>query len=546
LFRSKGEEKDMFKLMIVDDFKIERENVKDIILESGLELEVCGEYSNGRDALAALDKEIPDFIITDIEMPFMDGLAFGEQVRARYPQIKVILFSFHSKFEYARKAIDLDAYAYILKPIVEEELIGAFEEMIEERKLDMQKQAEENELKKLLELSRPLLIEHFKRHLFTGLFKDSAEIIRQTEFLKLDTLGASHMVLCVEADDYHHLTAGRSLEEKELYALRISRVLDRLTASRTDCLWVRMDEYHWALLLNRTEEDAEILSTKAYTLSNDLIRGLEEVQISGSVGISSVSNDLLSLSDSYEQAVHALEYKFRLGKQQMIRYEDIQDDRGSYTLAYSDVQNEIATILNTRDRMRAAEFVDSIFARIESYASERETKNLSFTMILYMQMVLNEMNINLNAVFDKEQLLWEELMKAETISGVKSWMNRIFDSVIASMEKGHNHQYGRIIEEAIKYIRGNYQNKITVKSIADELRYSTNYLNNVFKQKTGETILEYITKIRVLEAKQLMTNDPTIKMYELAEAVGYNHESYFRSIFKQYTGLTPKEYKDSL
>lgn len=536
----------MFKLFIVDDFKIERESVKEIIAESGLELEVCGEYSNGRDALIALEKELPDFIITDVEMPFMDGLEFGEKVRQRYPQIKVILFSFHSKFEYAKKAIDLEAYAYILKPIIEEELIDAFKEMIEERKVVMQKLHEDSELKKMLQMSRPLLIDNFKRNLFVGLYKDPDEIVQQIEFLKLDRLGALCIALTVEADDYHHKMSGKSSEEKEMYALRISMQLGQLAENTPSCLWVRMDDCHWAVMVHSEQEDEEELKTMAYTLSANLIRQLEEINISVSIGISTVTRHITCLSDMYEQAINALEYKFKLGKGQMIRYEDIQADFGSYNITFNEVQKEIAAILNTRDRDKAEFFVDKIFSRIESYASEGETKNLCISIILYIQIVLNNMNINLDSVFDKEQLLWERLMKFEIISDVKSWLNNIFYTIIEYMETSHNHQYGRIIEGAIHYIKKNYNNKITVKSIADELMYSTNYLNNVFKQKTGETILEYITKIRVEEAKRLIENDPNIKMYELAEAVGYNHESYFRNIFKQYTGFTPKEYKDSL
>lgn len=535
----------MFKLFIVDDFKIERESVKDIIEESGLELEIIGEFSNGRDALLALEKNSPDFIITDVEMPFMDGLTFGEQVRQRYPEIKVVLFSFHSKFEYAKKAIDLEAYAYLLKPIIEEELIEAFKEMIEERKAEMRRQSEDQELRKMLELSRPLLVENFKRNLMMGMIKDPDEIARQVDFLNLRGLGKAFVVLTVESDNYFQIMSGKSSEEKEMFALRISMQLELLSANAADCMWAKMDECHWAVIVNSDEEE-EILKTRAYALSADVIRQLEQTKISVSIGISAVSKRIEDLSEKYQQALETLEYKFRVGKGQMIRYEDIQEDTGSYDVSLSEVQSEIAAVFHSRDRAKAKAFVDRIFARIEAYAAESETKNLCASMLLYSQIVLNNMNVKLDSVFDKESMLLETLLKFETISDVKSWLNDVFDTIIAYMESSHNHQYGRIIEEAMKYIRNHYGRKITVKDIADELRYSTNYLNNVFKQKTGETILEYITKIRVDEAKRLMEEDPNIKMYELAEAVGYQHESYFRNIFKQYTGITPKEYKDKL
>ncbi|MFC4601612.1 response regulator [Cohnella hongkongensis] len=534
----------MFKLIIVDDFKIERENVKDIIVESGLELEVCGEYSNGKDALLALERDRPDFIITDIEMPFMDGLTFGEKVRERYPQIKVILFSFHSKFEYAKKAIDLEAYAYILKPIIDEELVGKFRELIEQRKAELRKRQEEEELKKLLEASKPLLVDSFKRSLFLGMDKDSEEIGQQFDYLKLDRPGARLIVLAVEVDDYEQAMAGKSREEKEMHALRISRILDRQSAG-SGFLWSRISERLWALLVSG-DAGEETLKTTAYGVSAALIASLKENGISVSVGISPVARRLDRLSEMYEQAVHSLEYKFRLGKGQMIRCEDISDGPGSYSIPYSETQNEIAAIFHARDRERAEAFVDGLFGRIEAFASESETKNMCFTVVLYTHLALNSMNVRLDSIYGREQLLWERLMQVETIADVKTWLKNTFFTIIAYMESSHGPQYGRMVEEAIKSIRRNFRGKITVKSIADELMYSANYLNNVFKQKTGETILEHITKVRMEEAKRLIADDPGMKTYELAEAVGYNDESYFRSVFKQYTGLTPKEYKDSL
>ena len=534
----------MFKLIIVDDFKIERENVKDIIAESGLELEVSGEYANGRDALLALEQETPDFIIADIEMPFMDGLTFGAKVRERYPHIKVILFSFHSKFEYAKKAIDLDAYAYILKPIVEEELIGKFADLIEQRKAERRKTREEEDLKKLLEASKPLLAESFKRDLFTGKFKNVGEIEQQFEYFGLDKPGERFVVLAIEADDYERSTSGQSRELKEMYALRISRALTRQAAGGT--LWSRMDERHWALLASGGGRDGESVNSAAYRLSADLISQLKENGISVSIGISPATERFELLSEKYEQAANALEYKFRLGKGQMIRYEDIVDGPGNYNIPFNETQNEIAAFLHARSRESAEAFVDGVIDKIEAFASKSETKNMCVTIVLYAQLVLNGMNVNPDAVYGKERLPWERLMRIETISDVKMWLLDTFFTMIAFLESSQNHQYGRMIEEAIKYIKRNFRDKITVKSIADELMYSANYLNNVFKQKTGETILEYITKIRVEEAKRLIAGDPNIKTYELADAVGYNHESYFRGVFKQYTGLTPKEYKDSL
>lgn len=541
----------MFTLMIVDDFKIERENVKDIIAHSGLPIAISGEYANGREALAALAEQEPDFIITDIEMPFMDGLVFGEQVRQLYPRIKVILFSFHSKFEYAKKAIDLEAYAYILKPLVDEELVEALQLLIAEREQELAREQEEGELRRMLDQSRPLLAENFKRSLFIGKVGNDGELEAQLAFLKLELPAGPMAVLSIETDHYRQLLAEQGREAVELHALRISRVLNGMEAGAGSTgvyLSARIDDAHWAVLAAQSQPTAAQTQAQvqelAYECALELRERLEAEGISVSIGISAVSGKLAELPRLYAQAVSTGQHKFRLGRGQIIRCEDIADREASYAPPYAELQDEIADILHQRDRQEAARLAERLFGDMQPYALEHQAKDACLAIILHIRLALASMGLKQEAGWSSPEPLWERLNEVETLEEMKGWIGEVFAVAFDSLEYNHSHQYGRIIDEAIKFIKANYQHKITVKSVADALLYSSNYLNHLFKQHTGETILEFITKVRVEEAKRIMAEEPSIKMYALAEAVGYSQESYFRNVFKQHTGLTPREYKD--
>jgi len=536
----------MFKLLLVDDFFIERENAKDIIQESNLDIEVIGECSNGLEALDFLEKQVPDFMLVDVEMPFMNGLELAEKVREKYPQIKILFFSFYNKFEYAQKAIDLEAHAYILKPIVKEEMIDSLQKIINEKKMELAKQEEDRQLREMLEKSRPLLVDKFKRDLFLGIYKDEDEILERISYFNLPVGKGMYLVCAVEIDDYSTTVGLMSFEQREFFSIQVSKIIDEEILKFENCVWTKTDDSHWGILLSSTSGSVNSMQEFAYDLAGNCISRLNEKDISVSVGTSPVFGSIAGTYKAYEQAMCALQYKFNLGKGQIINFEDIQDNSGEYRIELDKIQEKIRDILLSKKKHEGEYFVEQIFSRFEKNVDKVVIKNLCFSLIICIQIALNDWNMNLDEIFGSEQLVWEKLLKFETIIDVKRWLINIITFIIEYVDEKSAGRSKSIVQEAKEYIRHNYDKDISVQSIADELHYNANYLNNMFKEDTGETILEYITRIRVEAAKKLLVEEAHIKMYEICEKVGYKSVSYFRNIFKRYTGLTLKEYKDKI
>jgi len=536
----------MFKLLLVDDFFVERENVKDIIQESNLDIEVIGECSNGIEALEFLEKQLPDFLLVDVEMPFMNGLELAEEVRRRYPQIKIIFFSFYDKFEYAQKAIDLEAYAYILKPIVKEEMIDSLQKVINEKKMELMKQEEDRQLRDMLEKSRPLLVDKFKRDLFFGIYKDEEEIQERISYFGLPIVRGMYLVCAVEIDDYSTTVGLMSFEQREFFSIQVSKIIDEEIFKFENCMWTKTDDSHWGILFSSTSGTVSRMQEFAYDLAGDCISRLNERNISVSVGVSPVFDSIASTYKAYEQAMCALQYKFNLGKGQIINFEDIQDNSGEYRIELDKIQEKIIDILLSKKKCEGEYFVEQVFSHFEKNVDRVTIKNLCFSLIICIQIALNDWNMSLDEIFGSEQLIWEKLLKFETIIDVKRWLMNIITFIIDYVDEKSTGRSKSIVQEAKEYIRHNYHRDISVQSVADELHYNANYLNNIFKEDTGETILEYITRIRMEAAKKLLAEEQHVKMYEICEKVGYKSVSYFRNIFKRHTGLSPKEYKDKI
>ena len=178
----------MFKLFIVDDNKYERNGIKNSIDWEALGIEVVGVFANGAEALEQIETLQPDIVITDIAMPIMNGIEMSELIKKSYPHIKTIFISCHSDFEFARSAVDLGIYGYVLKPIISDELIKAINKLLNEYSIEDIQLKEKARMMKQLEDMLPLVQEQFLKELLLGNFQSKSDILNRIDFLKIPIL----------------------------------------------------------------------------------------------------------------------------------------------------------------------------------------------------------------------------------------------------------------------------------------------------------------------------------------------------------------------
>ncbi|MDI4644070.1 response regulator [Cohnella hashimotonis] len=533
-----------FKLLIVDDFFVERETVKELISASGLELEVAGEACDGLEALAMIEREAPDFVLTDIEMPFMNGIEFAEELRRRRPGVDIIFFTYYEKFEYAKKAIDLNAFSFVLKPIVDEELVGALQRIVEDKKRKMREVDERAQLEEALQASMPLLKERFVRSWFAGLGGDDEKIEAQLRFFSLPVPTGPYAVLAVELDDPGARFDEAPVAERELLLLRVSDIVKRAVADRPGCLICKAEGLRWGVGLfdSQAEEDAASTSDRAFAAAERIWQEAAEAGLSLTIGIGSPVCGLARLAEGYRQASQALSHKFRLGHGQLISADEVEQsgetDESGGRLSQG-MMDEVNRALLSGEAER---FADRLLAD-GGVRGAHAVRGLCLGIVSCVQLLLSERNLDLAQSGAAPEFQWERLLKLETIADIRQWLIAFLDASARWMEAQCEHKSGAVVREAKRLMESRYDEPLTIKTISDSLHYSPNYLNYVFKQETGQTILEYLTHVRIKAAQKLLRESPA-KMYEIARMVGYGQETYFRSVFKQLTGLTPKEYRE--
>ncbi|SKA82866.1 Two-component response regulator, YesN/AraC family, consists of REC and AraC-type DNA-binding domains [Clostridium sp. USBA 49] len=532
----------MFNLLIVDDFEIDRLNIKEMLQSiEGLNINIVGECDNGVNALEFLKENKVDIILSDIEMPFMNGLELAKNINIKYPNIKIIFCSLYDEFEYARKALFLNTYGYILKPLDKSEIEKALKNAINDITNETDFKKEYEELKKIIESSKPQLADNLIREIISGSILDYKDLWDKVQYLGLNIKKGFYCVNFVEIDDYENIIGNKTIEQKQIFTIKVYEKLKEISKDFGEFPVIRLDDSHFLYLIS--EEKKDDLCKILEMLSAKIIEEFNLSDISVTVSKSSICEKLKEIKNLYEQCIYTMRYKFTLGKGKVLEPEDIPNGVFSKDIDMNKMAKDIKFLLNSGEEEDIIKFVDNIIKQNNNEDLEKYVRNLCFSVITCVIFVLNENNENLNIIFKDEKIIWDKLSKFETIFEAKSWILEILTTVNKYLKNKASSKYKIIVEEIKKYIDLNYTKGITIDNIADFLHYSPNYLSYIFKQETNETITDYITNLKIEKAKEMLL-DIRNKIYNISETLGFSNTAYFCSVFKKYTSLTPKEYRE--
>nr|WP_155241859.1 AraC family transcriptional regulator [Clostridium pasteurianum] len=208
----------------------------------------------------------------------------------------------------------------------------------------------------------------------------------------------------------------------------------------------------------------------------------------------------------------------------------------------NEMQNSINILLNSSDTSNIKEYVNSLFKDDIFISDKMHIRNLCFSIIMCIIFLLKEKNQNLNIFSYNHELLCESLFNLETPEDVSNLIENLLIYINQYLLNNSNNKYSIIAERIIKFIEKDYLNNLSINSIADKFNYTPNYISYVFKQKFGQNISDYITELKISKAKELLL-DTNNKIYDISKILGFSNTSYFCSVFKKQTSLTPKEYR---
>lgn len=526
--------KTMYKIMLVEDEPEVLDSMLRIIRWELVGFETPRGCRDGRQALDLLEEGFtPDVVITDICMPHVDGLELTAWLGEHLPDTLVIILSGYDEFGYAQRAIQYRVHDYVLKPVtpyrVEEILVGAAEA------LRQQRFSSEHGIVQIAEL-------HFLNRLLTAQM-DAAVIAENCRQYSLNLDSAFYSVAVADIDRLPPQEDPDDSSELDLLRYALQNIAAELLQKQKGLTAFQGTDRTLKLISGgQTAEESSILIKNAV---EEIAQKMQEaLKCSLSAGFGESMADLSGLYYSHQQALSALALRFYSGEGSRIDFNEEIEKHGRIDFMQYESQFEQA--------IRAFD-TDTSLATLHKMFDALQKERVPFEKcVKYCQrLVVLLLNFTSSLVEDKELHLlesaWEKsnLYDAHTIKQMEQLMLAFCEQVFELQSLVSGDSTSALMLQAETFIKENYSNpKLSLQMVTDHLAISTSYFSSIFKTRFGATFVEYLTRMRMEKAKQILifTDHRT---YETAEEVGFSDPHYFSVAFKKFTGMTPKEYREN-
>ncbi len=538
----------MLKVFLVEDESIVREGLKKNIPWQDYGYQFMGEAGDGEMALPMIRKIRPDVLITDIKMPFMDGLALSRIVVQEIPDIKIIIISGYDEFEYAREAIRVGVEQYLLKPITRSALRKVLLELREkietEREQKNYLETFQNEMKEYEEYSR----RNFLEKVFGGVYSVQ-QIYEEAGKLSLEFTGPCYNIILLNLQEKQK-SSGEAARESERMD-RLQEELSRYYIRFPEYLLFHLNINLYGFLIMGEASRMEELTARCVSNIKRICTD-EEAAFEWYAAISDPVERLSLLPECYTKANHILAYRFLSPSRHVLTRKDADsllpgsDTKGFDTVESAKVNPEIIIgFLKEGKQEEINDFVEGYLAGVKEALESKLFRNylvlnIRFTAVSYME----------SLGISQEKFLGDSdhdrVRGAAMESGeIYAYMQDLLGQALTLRDKESENQSRHIMKKGLEYIENNFsQDTLSLNNVAGAIGVSANYFSSIFSQEMKMTFIEYVTKKRMEKAKKLLKQTEK-HSNEIAAEVGYKDPHYFSFVFKKTVGCTPREYRNS-
>ena len=530
----------MIKVFLAEDEFIVREGIKNNVDWSGHGYDFCGEASDGELALPMIRKLKPDIVITDIRMPFMDGLQLSRMIKKELPDTEIMILSGYGEFEYAKTAIQIGVSSYLLKPINGEDLLKEIDKLSE--KIRERRKDSELREKYLREIEEKYIGE--KKQLFTQLVTGASsvsELLESGSKLEIDLSALWYQIVLVGFS-----ARDRGYDEYSRYLVEAGAKLSEIN-SEPHCIIFDRDLEGYAILYKAdSKEELTALYSGNIERMKHMLEGFSHLRYFG--GIGTPVNRLSELSVSFRMASRAYAHRYLGSESAFLDSNDLSTvkkvdvQQNDFNMAAVDPRgferSKITKFLREAGKDEAEYFIGEFFSGVNKAAMNSTIFRQYITMEFYF------------AAADFAEELEEDRGKiSQPKAGLSHdeairYMTEIVEQAINLREAASSNRYRDIVRKVKAYIEEHYADEnLSLNELAVHVNFSASHLSMIFGQETGVTFIRYLTDYRMERAKAMLRMTG-MKSSEIGEAVGYRDPHYFSYLFKKTMGMTPTQYRD--
>jgi len=533
----------MFKVFLVEDEIVVREGIRKNIQWEQYGFSFAGDAPDGELALPLIRDIQPDLLITDIKMPFMDGLALSELVRKELPRTKIVIISGYDDFAYAQQAIRMGVEQYLLKPVIKEKMVELLVSL--QKKMEAEQQQREyltmfqREAQEYEAFSR----RRFFEQLVTGGLSVS-EIYETAKSMEIELTAPGYNILL-----FSFSSAEYNGSAPEGYTEALAKLQDRVTyyfLSHADLILFRWNITTHAVLIKGGPDEIEERTQQCVSGIQSLCEEAGR-EVNWHIACGTPVARLSALPMCFSEASRILSYRYLCPAEHILTEESIQNLQKAHTGETASRKPEI-----DQERVRcfissgSSEEIDPFIEQLLHSAGEDGVPLAMFCRYLIMT-VYFAAAAYIDSIKCHTDSFWPpELRPKDNIATpdeARGYLRQIMQHAIRLRDRESKKQQHDLLKKAIAYIDESYPDEsISLDKVAQRVNISPNYFSAMFSQEIGQTFVEYLTGKRISEAKRML-RQTEMRSSEIAYAVGFRDSHYFSFVFKKVTGSTPSEYR---
>lgn len=530
------------KILLVDDEPIITRGLTKLINWEEAGFRIIGTADNAQDAAKIVELDRPDVIITDLQMPDISGMNFIKSISASGLNIKVVVLSGYSEFEYAREAFGYGIMEYLLKPVTRQKLLEVLKNVSDAISRERAFNDRITLLKAQLNESMPLLKQKFLLDVLRGDITEEDNILKKAEFLDMNLSGSGYVALALSIDN---------IGSNELFPQKKDIVLLKFAAENiaTEIIGARYKSYpaesgdtlFLLLVLDRDDLPVKDIFDAASEIKESLHEHLKAL---ASIGISRVYSKLKFAVKAFNEANYALKLGYSQGYGSIVHINSFmlqQESRNEYPL---DSEKKVIEGVIFDASVNPAELASLLVKSFVEASGGKAEILYGFCQEFLVQLrrSLRGFNANPDSILPYNGAA-ELKSLCNSVPQLFDWLKEVIVKVARCVAEKRKAREYDVVQEAKTYIDSNFSEDLSLGRVANRVYMSPTYFSALFKSKTGENFSEYLTRVR-MEAAARQLCDNTFKTYEIAEAFGYKNPRYFSEAFKKYYGLTPSEYRE--
>ena len=537
----------MLKTFLAEDEIVVRENIKKMVPWEQYGFELVGEASDGEMALPLIKKLKPDLLITDIKMPFMDGLTLCKVVKKELPDIKIVILSGYDDFNYAKEAIGIGVEDYLLKPITK----NAFLERLCEIRSRYEHEKSQREYYEQFHREMQEYEQNSSRDFFEGLISgtmDMGEMYERADKLGLDIVAEAYNILIFTLES-ENAAAGQSETYSEWEARALEKI-EGLFADHSYAMLFRNNVFSYGVLV-KEQKDNPGKNTR------DCVESIREILSDAPAGqpwfiaAGELVERLSNMKHSYNTAAQTYARRY-LYDGHILYYRDLKEEE----LAKDDGRYLKKVDINAMDPAIIQKFLGSglkeetgNFVRDYFHAIGKEP----MTSMVFRSYVILNVRFSVLSFLNRMGYCASALEESDTedaleqggasMEAAMAYAENMLQKAIEIRDENSGNKNRDILENSIEYIKTHYMDEnMSLNAVAQVANISANHFSALFSQNIGQTFIEYLTGIRMEHAKELLRCTGK-RASEIALEVGYKDSHYFSYLFKKTQGMTPSDYR---